>query len=190
MIPSNVVTCWGTSTLHCQHDRQKCFMLLQLVWKPKVQMGSKEISQIHEGYLHQWQLNTMAQMQTLAEEIHIFLNAGTWENTPRERLSFSLSFCFCLSIHYLPSLSAKWHSDLGMAFPFSMLTEINRITCWHSLFPWLNLGLKSALSSKKEKLNNKKPNIQIPLAYLSEDNWYHPEHQGEKQGITLQKPEV
>lgn len=65
----------------------------------------------------------------------------------------------------------------------------NMLTCWHSLFPWLNLGLKSALSSKKKKnLNpNKTPTIQIPLAYLREINWYCPEHQGEKQGITLQK---
>lgn len=112
MIPSDFVTCRGTNMLHCQHDRQKCFELLQPVWSPKAKMHSKEISQIHEGLLHQCQLDTMAQMQTQAEEINLFLNAGTWENIPREVLSFSFSCCLCLSSHYLPTLEsgcwARW----------------------------------------------------------------------------------
>lgn len=112
MVPSNAVTCWGTSMLYCQHDRQKCFELLQPVWSPKAQTSSKEISQIHEGLLHQRQLDTTAQIQTQAEEINLFLNAETWENIPREILSFSFSCCLCLSSHYLPTLEsgcwARW----------------------------------------------------------------------------------
>lgn len=54
-------------------------------------------------------------MQSLAEEIHIFLNPGAWENIPRKKLSFLGSFCFCLSVHYLPTLEmgywARWIFD-------------------------------------------------------------------------------
>lgn len=76
MILSDFVTCWGTSMLHCPHDRQKCFELLQPAWSPKVQMLSKEISQIHKGLLHQWQLDTMAPMQTQSKEIIFSLMLG------------------------------------------------------------------------------------------------------------------
>lgn len=111
MIPSNAVICWGASMLYCQHDRQKCFELLQPVGSPKARMGSKEMSQIHERLLHQWQLDTTALIQTQAEEINLSLNAGNWENIPREILSFSFSCCLCLS-HYWPALEsgcwARW----------------------------------------------------------------------------------
>jgi len=68
----------------------------------------------------------MAQMQSLVEEIHIFLTAGTSENIPRERWSFLLSLCFCLSIHYLPTLEtgywARWTFALIqlISFVFSL----------------------------------------------------------------------
>lgn len=48
------------------------------------------------------------------------------------------------------SLSAKCDIQT-LAWPFFLCADWNKITCWHSLFPWLNLGLKSALSSPKKK---------------------------------------
>lgn len=39
-------------------------------------MHSKEISQIHEGLLHQWQLDTMAQIQTRLKQLIYSLMLG------------------------------------------------------------------------------------------------------------------
>lgn len=61
-----------------------------------------------------------------------------------------------------PLVFRPWH---GLSF---WCADWNKITCWHSLFPWLNLGLKSALSSqKKTKKALQKAEVQLCTSFTS-----------------------